>query len=446
MTILSLLLILGSFIVLWVFLFQYVIVLSAFSYSFKLLILCFLSLSISSFIFCISLFIGIQFHIFMLAVSLSLVFFSRLAKKSTLPSVKNLLPNVAITGKHIVIAVLLLLYTRNFFLESERWGNWDAWAIWNLHAKFLSFNHEWQQMFSIRIAQWTHSDYPLFLSSLIAFVWKSTGIFEPYTPILIAYLIAIAIPFVLYASIPSAHQSVLGSGFLIILLIDFNFLSIAVSQGADTLLALFYLISLICFYYQEADHRIAFLTGFFGATCSWIKNEGLLFYLVVSIFFVCMNYGNRKLIYYFILGSVLPLGILVFYKTKYSPGNDLVQNQSIKTLKYLFTPSRYLYIGKYIINTIFLKFPVLLPCVIISVYLGIRKREFMLFAILTTVLTGYFFVYLTTPHDLYWHLSTSCERLIHQLYPSLLFLFGNIIVANKHLLSGLVHQPSDSKV
>jgi len=33
-----------------------------------------------------------------------------------------------------------------------------------------------------------------------------------------------------------------------------------------------------------------------------------------------------------------------------------------------------------------------------------------------------FLVYVTTPHDLDWHLATSCRRVLFQLWPSIVFL------------------------
>ncbi|MEK6534682.1 MAG: hypothetical protein AABZ40_03350, partial [Thermodesulfobacteriota bacterium] len=44
-------------------------------------------------------------------------------------------------------------------------------------------------------------------------------------------------------------------------------------------------------------------------------------------------------------------------------------------------------------------------------------------AVLLLILAGYFFVYVTTPLDLGYHLATSLNRLFLQLWPSVIFLF-----------------------
>jgi hypothetical protein len=43
-------------------------------------------------------------------------------------------------------------------------------------------------------------------------------------------------------------------------------------------------------------------------------------------------------------------------------------------------------------------------------------------ALLALMTIGYFFVYVTTPHDLAWHLRTSLDRLVLQLLPGIVFV------------------------
>ncbi len=47
-------------------------------------------------------------------------------------------------------------------------GNWDAWAIWNMHARFLyRGGASWRVLFSPELA-YSHPDYPLLLPELVA--------------------------------------------------------------------------------------------------------------------------------------------------------------------------------------------------------------------------------------------------------------------------------------
>ena len=69
--------------------------------------------------------------------------------------------------------------------------------------------------------------------------------------------------------------------------------------------------------------------------------------------------------------------------------------------------------------------PLLLGC-LLCFGIRIEKKESAgahtaLLALLLT-LAGYFFAYLVTYQPLEWHLATSCDRLLLQLWPSFLFL------------------------
>jgi hypothetical protein len=51
-------------------------------------------------------------------------------------------------------------------------------------------------------------------------------------------------------------------------------------------------------------------------------------------------------------------------------------------------------------------------------------------------LAGYFFIYLITPRDIYWHLRFSLNRLFLQLWPSAIFLFF-VALGSKPFASGV---------
>jgi putative copper export protein len=64
-----------------------------------------------------------------------------------------------------------------------------------------------------------------------------------------------------------------------------------------------------------------------------------------------------------------------------------------------------------------------------------KKSNYQSIIVLLLMLSGYFMVYIITPHDLNWHLNTSLERLFLQLLPSVIFIFfmnlNNIEVITK---------------
>jgi hypothetical protein len=44
----------------------------------------------------------------------------------------------------------------------------------------------------------THPDYPLMLPTLIAFFWKCLGYITPVTPIILAYVVFLAVPLAIF--------------------------------------------------------------------------------------------------------------------------------------------------------------------------------------------------------------------------------------------------------
>src|SRR5271170_3763649 len=65
-------------------------------------------------------------------------------------------------------------------------GEWDAWSIWNLRARFLfRSGSSWTHAFSNRIA-WSHPDYPLLIPGAVALLWTLARADSTLAPIGIA--------------------------------------------------------------------------------------------------------------------------------------------------------------------------------------------------------------------------------------------------------------------
>jgi len=55
-------------------------------------------------------------------------------------------------------------------------GKWDAWAIWNMHARFIFRGGEyWRDAFSALLAPKHHPDYPLMLPLTVSRGWTYIG-------------------------------------------------------------------------------------------------------------------------------------------------------------------------------------------------------------------------------------------------------------------------------
>jgi hypothetical protein len=325
----------------------------------------------------------------------------------------------------IVLAIGVAVSTFFFGRYVERWGSWDAWAIWNLHAKFLYYPDSWTQLFSRAIA-YTHPDYPLMLPSLIAFGWKSVGAIGPIVPAVIAYIPIVLIPGVIFFSL--FEKGLKGYGYLSLVLIvsNMSFIGIASGQLADSLLAL---VMLICFIlYQrlrETSSALPYLIGFMAASATWIKNEGAMFYLFFALLFP-LSYRKRPLsIVQFAIGSLFPLLVFALFKWGYASSNYLFDaRKGSDIVAQVADPARYWMIVKSLFGAFLSDFGPLVVVVVLAFILGPHFPSFGGWVLLL-LLVCYAFVYVITPFDLRWHMATSQDRLLHQLYPSCLYLSLN---------------------
>ncbi|MCF8053962.1 MAG: hypothetical protein K9K75_01915, partial [Deltaproteobacteria bacterium] len=77
------------------------------------------------------------------------------------------------------------------FWESPH-GKWDAWTIWNLHARFIfRGGANWYSYITPELL-WSHPDYPLLLPLAVARVWLYVGTETQVAPALIAGIFGLA--------------------------------------------------------------------------------------------------------------------------------------------------------------------------------------------------------------------------------------------------------------
>jgi hypothetical protein len=216
----------------------------------------------------------------------------------------------------------VFLLTCGFASYADRWGAWDAIAIWNLHAKFLYDPNNWRSLFTNDIS-FTHPDYPLMLPSLIAYYWKAAGEITPLIPAILSYTFLICVPLVICSSLHNSRFKLLPLLALAIFAADRNYLTIASAQYADTLLALFILLTFILnSNLKLSSPKLPYILGFCAAIPTWIKNEGILFFAVFSIVIMLFNF---KIFYKYLIGCLLVILLNVTFKIYLAPVNDIIE-------------------------------------------------------------------------------------------------------------------------
>ncbi|HKV80897.1 MAG TPA: glycosyltransferase family 39 protein [Candidatus Sulfotelmatobacter sp.] len=354
----------------------------------------------------------------------------------------------------LAISILAALYATVLRALAHPHGDgWDAFAIWNLHARFffLGGSH-WRDCFSTLIP-WSHPDYPPLVPAAIAHVWSYIGHDDPIVPAIISFVFTFATLGLLVSSLAALRGITSAALAGIALASTPFFIEQGAAQYADIALSFFFLaaIALLHLYRQRSaqipDGRQTGLFVLAGAAvgfAAWTKNEGLLFlfaFLIPQIaFFACRRRqpstelrlnSVRDLV--MLLLTIAPFLLLIaWFKHFIAPAGDLLSSSGTMIPKIL-TLGRYRAILEWYAKEFFRFGGWVVPTTVLFVALtflrtssGIRRQDAAFrSSVLTLALTlcGYFAVYVITPNDLYWHLRFSLNRLFLQLWPSTVFLF-----------------------
>ncbi len=349
-------------------------------------------------------------------------------------------------GAALLLASVLFLATFGDTVRTNPQGDWDAWAIWNLRAKFLAGGEDtWRHAVSPRLTQ-THPGYPLLTSAWIARCWAlAGGEGSEAVPIVLALVFACSTITLVVAAAAVARSLAAGllAGLALVSSIAWQIESS--SLYADVPLG-FYMLATIALATlstrRESGGKYASAAGAFAAFAAWTKNEGLVFLAIAGAVFLVLAWlasrgGGARLWLRFIAGA-LPAGLVaVGFKLLLAPSNDpLLAQTGAQILQKLTDGGRYGLVLKAALSYAFsFGEPYAHPALFIvglTVFLSFRREEtaaclrYFGPAVVALMLAVYFGVFLITPRDLVWNLSTAMQRLYVQLWPGLIFA----VVAN----------------
>ena len=206
------------------------------------------------------------------------------------------------------------------------------------------------------------------------------------------------------------------------------------AQCADVPLAYFFLAAVVCVFMYFKKNSFSYLTlgMIFAALSIWVKNEGMMFFVVymavlLGYFLYSKKYKNA-LVYG--LATLPVIFLTVLYKKFTASPNDLITGFFLfKTWHFVFDFQRYWIIIKTFLSMTFLRFTIFFVLLFLTIKgFKIRpknKDAFILSLIIFGLMVvGYFCVYLFSPHDVQWLVDNSMDRIMIQILPIFLFLFS----------------------
>jgi len=322
-------------------------------------------------------------------------------------------------------------------------GDWDAWAIWNLHARFLyRGGRGWTDLF-LPILAWSHPDYPLLLPAAISRVWTFLGHESSRVPVGIACLFTFATILAPSSAICYLRGRTQGLLAALLLAATPQLVLTGAGQLPDIEISYFFAAALACIaiHHEEQQNHPGFLTlaGVAAGFAAWTKNEGCAVLVAVTgcaALMAILRTGFRKGLLSLVPYAKGCIPVLVFvlsFKLIYAPPNDLIagQHAAIIGTKLLDWHRHYMITKAMIgmaLSPIFGMWWVPLLALFAAMNTD-RCRDNVRWtgvgvagAVLTLGLM-YYAVYLSTPHDLEWHLKSSLDRLCMHLWPSALLAY-----------------------
>jgi hypothetical protein len=341
----------------------------------------------------------------------------------------------------LVLVLLILAGRLTVMAEANPWGGWDALAMWNLRAKFLAgAPGDWHFAVNGTLADRMHPDYPLLLPSFIAAGWKAGGEMGALLPVTVSFLFSAVLVALLLSSVAMLRGTASGLLAALVMLTATSFLLAAPSQYADIPLACYWLSAGSLLLVSGAGSRAALIwTGACAGFGAWTKNEGVAFlvwFVLALMAGLWWKRGSRDALR--CTGAALigaSPGILLTLWLKFviaPPSDTLVQQSARSMLARLADASRYGEIAKSFADAVAnmgsgIAHPLILLAILAVLLRWNPGPRYRLAMAISSVALGLMFLadigaYLITPSDLAWHLGTSFDRLILQLWPSTLLM------------------------
>jgi len=324
-------------------------------------------------------------------------------------------------GAGLAVAAAFLIGSIVHTAEAMPYGDWDAWAIWNMRAKFLASDN-WHGSISKEIGLRSHPEYPLLWPAAVAKTWSWTGSSgDPAVPICLSALASLTLASILLSGVWLLRGAAMGAMSALVMVTAVSFWQYAPLQYVDIPLAMFMLGSLCAAVLAESqgwEPGLLALSGGLASLATWTKDEGLVFFAALA---AALLAAARKRALPWALAAAPAALLVASFKLLVSPGTGLWGWPGGDVLHRIGVILRafgeeILGLGHYPAHPLIL----IIVCVAL---LGVRRPAAPLWPIIpvAALAAGYMGAYVSTKADLAWHLGTSATRLVLQIIPLILF-------------------------
>jgi hypothetical protein len=318
------------------------------------------------------------------------------------------------------------------FASLYPYGGWDAWAIWNVKARFLFLGGtDWTGMLDPIL--WRHQIlYPFLLPLINVWFWSFGNTATYAVPMAMTCLIPLLTAGILF----SALRQFTGKSYVLLvpLWIFTNMFTIqlAASQYTDLLLGLFLLtaVTLFLLFQRTKEPGYLILMGLVLGMLGFTKVEGETLScvtLITALVFILTEQttkdARKRAALFLISATTIAAVPLIIFLLRYAPHNSgifingLTSPDKPTSLERLITIITYY--GHEFISIKWTGLWIALTAILVLSYKKCLSRELRIIPI---VLSIYFFIFtsmylINTFYEITWWLNTSLNRIIFALVP-----------------------------
>jgi hypothetical protein len=317
-------------------------------------------------------------------------------------------------------------------------GEWDAWAIWNQKARFLlrDIDH-WTDMLAI---EWSNPSHPLLVSLSVARLWAYAGSETTLVPALVGLVWAVGIVAAVMGALDTRNRRAWIAGCVVVA--PGALPQLAAAQTADLAVSLFVVVTLVMLrtvVMAAADARATraglLLAGLVAGAAAWTKNEGLLLIGVSTLIVVwVMVRRGRPLAVAWWLGGAVPVGLAVFWlKLVIAPvGPEYMSEMAgpAALMERALDPARHALIagltgrrwvtwgGPFAAGALLLT----IVAAASATWTRAGQPARVMLPVVVAMFAGYYAMWVLSPLDTPWLIGTTFDRLLMQLWPSLVLV------------------------
>ncbi len=329
------------------------------------------------------------------------------------------LPLAWMAGLAAALSFVAFLAAAGVYLRANPQGDWDAWAIWNLRAKFLASEGFWRNAVSPELTE-THPEYPLLWPAAVARAWAESGSVSQAAPQTGAWLAAASLVLLFAGGLGMTGGWPWAAAGTATLLMTVPLWRSAGSQYADVPLAMFFLGSVIA---GELARRagwsgpIAALSGALAAFGAFTKNEGLVFCLLMA---GAVLFMARQRAAWWLAGAVPALALTLLFQWLLAPSKSLLSMASFQQAGRLATVLEGM-AGAVWKSGGFPAHPLLFAAILLAVFRPEKPwKPAWPAAVAGLMLCADIAVMWGSPNDAAWQVGTAADRLLMHVMPVLI--------------------------